>query len=287
MFFTAIQQLALFAQRVRSFTAIEANDQQILLRGAVLEMCFIWSGYLYDSRHRSWPDRKLVRHQPYNSQFNSSSSAAASASAHQEQGANRASNVSPAHFLSAEDLRPLIRSDLFEKHMAFVRSIKELDVDEASIMLLSVIVLLTPDRPGLSDSQAVSAEQERYLVLLRNYMNWRFGESAAAHIYPKLLLKLPDLRELAEALTNYQLLLCREEIEKVHCRLSNLKLDSSPSRSESSVWSLQKDVVGSGRSGRSGGTSESSCSSSRSQFCPETDEQSTSSECSERYLQSD
>lgn len=248
MFFTSIQQLALFAQRVRS--AIEPADQQTLLRGAVLEMCFIWSGFLFDTRANGWPDPKLCRH---------------------------ADAGLP--FLAADDLRPLIRGDLFEKHMTFINSIKELDVDEVSVMLLSVIVLHS-DRPGLSNANAVSQEQERYLILLKHYMNWRFGEPAAALMYPKLLLKLPDLRELAEKLTDYQLLLCREEIEQVHTRLANLKLDATPTAAEQlPQWSLRRDAC----PAVSAGTSAAASPCTSSSFCPETDELSTSSTSTELH----
>lgn len=204
MFFTAIQQFALFSQRISAFTAISPSDQQVLLRGSVLEMCFIWSAYMFDTERMSWPDRRLCR------------------------------GESPIPTLAAADLKPLISQDLFEKHMNFIKSIKEIDVDEPTIMLLSVIVLINPDRAELSNCQSVSQAQETYLILLRNYMNWRYGERATDRLYPKLLLKLPDLREIAEALTDYQLLLCREEIEEVHHRLANLKLDSSSSSSSSS-----------------------------------------------------
>lgn len=242
MFFTSIQQLALFAQRVHLFTAVEPGDQQILLRGAVLEMCFIWSGYLFDVRISAWPDARLCR----------------------------CSTDAGLPFLAADDLRPLIKGDLFEKHMNFIKSFKDLDVDEVSVMLLSVIVLLTSDRPGLSDavSQVVSTEQDRYLMLLKNYMSWRYGERASAHMYPKLLLKLPDLRELSEKLTDYQLLLCRSEVEQVHTRLANLKLDTSPSRAaDQTQWSLHRDAC----------PVSASSSSGTSSFCPETDELSASS----------
>lgn len=239
------------------------------MRGSVLEMCFIWSAYLFDTERMAWPDARQCR------------------------------TDSSLPTLAAHDLKPLISGHLFDKHMDFMRSIKEMEVDEATVMLLSVIVLLSSDRGELTDSHSVSQTQETYLILLRNYMNWRFGERAAGRLYPKLLLKLPDLRELAEALTDYQLLLCREEIEEVHHRLANLKLDSClssspcsssscspPSASSSSTasnldgspsifspWSLRRDAM------------PIPCERDGS-FCPE-DELSTSSESSDKCLHSD
>ncbi|KAI1293538.1 Vitamin D3 receptor B [Halotydeus destructor] len=264
MFFTAIQRLALFAQKVPSFSAIEPEDQQVLLRGSILEMGFVLSSHLYDTVNSCWPDSS--------SRFKGTDGS----------GNNPLTGNTFAPVLTANDLKPLVNQDLYEKHMTFIKSIKSMDIDEVCIILLTVIVLLSPDRTSLSNCRAVSQAQERYLMLLRSYMTWRFGHSVAAILYPKLLLKMPDLRELAETLTDFQLSLGKQEIEQIHQRLSSLKLDKQVPSDQGGhfVWSLRRDALSLPYPLAPTGQRESP-------YCPENDDMSTSSEWSEKYLNSD
>ncbi|RWS24076.1 Vitamin D3 receptor B-like protein [Leptotrombidium deliense] len=219
MFFTAIQQFALFAQRFKTFKEISTADQEVLLRGGVLELCFVRGAFLFDVHSQSWPQSKSQ------------------------------TTACTRPFLAASDLKPLIRDDLIEKHMRFIRIIKDIDVDESTVMLLCVIILLSPDRMGLSDSHIISKQQEYFLILLRKYMNWRYSERISSILYPKLLLTLPELRELSEGHTDYHLWLCREELEEIQSRLSSLRLDpvNTQSCNESSKspfvsWTLRANL---------------------------------------------
>ncbi|XP_023225253.1 thyroid hormone receptor beta-like isoform X1 [Centruroides vittatus] len=198
MFFTVIKQFAHFAQRLDSFSKIPQAEQEVLLRTGVLELCFIRGAYAYDERHCCWPDKRksLYRDSP---------------------------------ILVFEDMKKLVSPTLYEKHMKFIYSVKELEPDEPTIMLLLVIVLLSPDRQGLDKVDVVASEQERFYILMKSYMNWRYGPENTTILYPKLLLRLPDLRELADAHTDYHLRLAKEELEEIQQRLSSLKIVSSAS----------------------------------------------------------
>ncbi|GFY42056.1 vitamin D3 receptor [Trichonephila inaurata madagascariensis] len=134
--------------------------------------------------------------------------------------------------LDSDDIKKLVSSELFEKHMEFIRSIKDLHLDEATIMLLLVIVLMSPDRPGLENEVLVAEEQEKFYILMKKYMQWRYGEENTLVLYPKLLLRLPDLRELNDNHTDYNLRLATEEVQQIQQKLSSLKIDSCFQRSE-------------------------------------------------------
>ncbi|RWS14808.1 Vitamin D3 receptor B-like protein [Dinothrombium tinctorium] len=240
MFFTAIQQFALFAQRFEAFKKISPTDQEILLRGGVLELCFVRGAFLFDLESQSWLQSKST-------------------------------SCSPLPYLAAADLKPLIRDDLVEKHMRFIKMIKDIDVDESTIMLLCVIILLSPDRPGLTDPHFISKQQEFFLILLRKYMNWRYSERKSSTLYPKLLLTLPELRELSEGHTDYHLWLCREELEEIQIRLSSLRLDplgsqcsnDPASKAQLVSWSLRANLQK-----RTSSFDESSTSSESSEKLP-------------------
>lgn len=196
MFFTVVKQFAHFSQRLETFSKIRHHDQEILLRTGVLELCFIRGAYVYDEKLARWPHtgKPLYRDSPT---------------------------------LDSEDIKKLVSPELFDKHMEFIRSIKELDPDEATTMLLLTIVLLSPDRPGLEDEELVTEEQEKFYLLMKKYMTWRYGKDNTAILYPKLLLRLPDLRELTDNHTDYNLRLAKEEMQEIQQKLSSLQIDSS------------------------------------------------------------
>ncbi|XP_054168070.1 thyroid hormone receptor beta-like [Oppia nitens] len=187
IFFTAIQQFALFVHQFDSFASIPAQDKQILLKGGVLELCFLKGAFSYDLRGKHWRYDE------------------------------RSSGV-----IYSDNLQSLVTKDLLEKHMQFIKTIKILNLDEPTFTMLTLVILLTSDREGLTASQLVQKEQEKYLLLMKAYMNWRYGSQRSSLLFPKLLLKLTDLRELAEAHTDYQLLLGRHELQQIQHKLSTL-----------------------------------------------------------------
>lgn len=195
MFFTAVKQFTNFSQKLSAFRMILQHDQEILLRTGVLELCFVRGAYVYDEKLARWPHtgKPLYRDSPA---------------------------------LDAEDIKKLVSAELFEKHMQFIRSIKELHPDEATTMLLLVIILLSPDRPGLRNEHLVAEEQEKFYILMKKYMSWRYGEENTVILYPKLLLRLPDLRELNDYHTDYNLRLGSDEMQQIQQKLSSLKIDS-------------------------------------------------------------
>ena len=200
IFFTAIQQFTLFAQRFQSFTCISNHDKQILLRNGVLELCFLRGAFNYDMKGKYW-------------RYDERSDAV----------------------IYSDHLEIMVTKDLLEKHMHFIKTIKRLHLDEPTYTLLSLIVLLSSDRETLVDSHLVQREQERYLLLLKKYMNWRYGIRMSSLLYPKLLLKLTDLRELAETHTDYHLSLCRQELNQIRQKLSSLSIRGDATEIDSSI----------------------------------------------------
>ena len=77
--------------------------------------------------------------------------------------------------LSLEDVQRLLSPQLAEMHLTFISSMHKLQVDEPTIMLLSLITLFTPERADLVDRQSISRAQEEYILLLERYCNWKYG----------------------------------------------------------------------------------------------------------------
>src|SRR6218665_1128102 len=88
---------------------------------------------------------------------------------------------------------------LFEQHMKFVRSLTlDLNVDETSMILLLVIALFSPDRENLSDRQLVTEQKEKHCLLLKKHLESIHQPAVARSLFPKMLLKLADVRNLNE-----------------------------------------------------------------------------------------
>lgn len=104
---------------------------------------------------------------------------------------------------SAMKLEQLERAEtglgLFDDHMRFVRTLAvDLKADETTLILLLVISLFSPDRDNLEHKELVAAEQERYSMLLRSYLESIHPLPVARVIYPRLLMTLTDIRNLNE-----------------------------------------------------------------------------------------
>ena len=83
--------------------------------------------------------------------------------------------------------------ELFAKYTKFIKSIHEMNMDQISVIILCIILLLTPDRVGLAPSsiEYINRQQEKYLLLLQRYMTWKFGHAASSVLFPNCYLNYP------------------------------------------------------------------------------------------------
>ena len=70
-------------------------------------------------------------------------------------------------------------------HMQFINGIQELGADEATVMILLLIVLFYPERAALEASDCIERVQEKYLLLLNKYVQWRYGPKGT-RTFPKV-----------------------------------------------------------------------------------------------------
>ena len=107
-------------------------------------------------------------------------------------------------FKSPEEYTPLT-SDLvqcFDQHMQFVTSLAvTLAADKVAVLLLFYISLFSPDRPGIKDKEAISEQQTKYADLLQRYLAEKLPADVAKVRFPKLLMRLTELRSLTMAHT--------------------------------------------------------------------------------------
>lgn len=167
MFGTLIRRFAVYARMMETFTNLPSEDQRVLLKHGVLEMCILRGAQLYDPVANRWPkvDSSIFKTTP---------------------------------MLKLDNITQLTSSLVFRKHMEFVVFIQQLHLDEPSVMLLVLIVLFTK-RPGLLRPETVEKCQAYYVSLLERYFDWRFGPLLSKEMFNQLLTKLSDLRALSDA----------------------------------------------------------------------------------------
>lgn len=91
-------------------------------------------------------------------------------------------------------LRALGMSSLLDAMFEFSETLSSLGLEPDEMALFMAVVLVSADRSGISDMQAVEQLQEGLIRALRSLITRRRPDDTA--LFPKLLLRLPDLRTL-------------------------------------------------------------------------------------------
>ncbi|XP_043545381.1 thyroid hormone receptor beta isoform X1 [Chiloscyllium plagiosum] len=71
-------------------------------------------------------------------------------------------------------------------------SLSAFNLDDSEVALLQAVLLMSSDRPGLTSIDKVERIQESFLLAFEHYINYR--KHNVAHFWPKLLMKVTDLR---------------------------------------------------------------------------------------------
>jgi len=96
-------------------------------------------------------------------------------------------------------MQRLVSRELFEMHITFIFHMKRLRIDEPIAMLLIMTVLFSPERISMESRVRINQSQEKYLMLLKKYVSWKFGTTAGSRIYPQVfcyLIKMYSYNDL-------------------------------------------------------------------------------------------
>lgn len=89
--------------------------------------------------------------------------------------------------------------EIYSEHMKFITSFNTAAKWDKPTMILAMIInLFSPDRQGLQNKEIVANAEEHYSFLLQAYLRSKYAYYEARSIYPKLLLKLTDVRSYGE-----------------------------------------------------------------------------------------
>lgn len=190
----SVRRVIDMSKKIKSFKALSQSDQISLLKGGSIELLIIRSVITFDSEKMQFLD-------PYDKEKDA---------------------------MTADQLRNGQGNGLFDEHMRFVRTLAvDLQADETVLILLLTIALYSPDRPQVVDKAYVAQEQERYAMLLQHYLASRHPPHITRWMYPKLLMKLVDIRNLNEEHSQVLLKINPEGIQPLMKEVLDLNADKN------------------------------------------------------------
>src|SRR6218665_120582 len=178
----SVRRVIEMAKRIPEFKALSQVEQIHLLKGGSIELLILRSVMTFDKEKQHFLD-------PVD---------------HEETRAMKLEQLE-----QAED-----GTGLFKDQLKFVQSLSiDLNADLTTLILLLVISLFSPDRENLECRNLVAQVQERYTILLKNYLESIYPTHISRVLLPKLLMKLTDIRNLNEEHTQVLLKVNPEGIQ--------------------------------------------------------------------------
>ncbi|KAL5017489.1 hypothetical protein ScPMuIL_007078 [Solemya velum] len=114
--------------------------------------------------------------------------------------------------------------ELHDSHTKYCRSLKAVVKDDLHIMaMLQAIVIFNPDGQNIISRSTVSDIQDKYIILLKHYMESIWTFEYARDYYPFVLQKIAELKGLSEEHASVLLQVNPNKIEPLMLEVLNLK----------------------------------------------------------------
>uniref|UniRef100_A0A1A8EJS2 Nuclear receptor subfamily 1, group D, member 4a n=2 Tax=Nothobranchius korthausae TaxID=1143690 RepID=A0A1A8EJS2_9TELE len=156
-FTPAVKEVVEFAKGIPGFQELSQQDQVMLLKSGTFQVLMVWFCTLFNAKERTVT---FLNGQTY----------------------------------PLSTLRVLGMGSLLDAMFEFSEKLGSLGLEPDEMALFMAVVLVSADRSGISDMQAVEQLQEGLIRALRSLISRRRPDDSA--LFPKLLLRLPDLRTL-------------------------------------------------------------------------------------------
>uniref|UniRef100_A0A8C2CST1 Nuclear receptor subfamily 1, group D, member 4b n=1 Tax=Cyprinus carpio TaxID=7962 RepID=A0A8C2CST1_CYPCA len=156
-FTPAVKEVVEFAKSIPGFQALSQHDQVMLLKAGTFQVLMVRFCSLFDAKERTVT---FLNGQTY----------------------------------PLASLRVLGMGGLLDAMFEFSEKLGNMGLEADEMALFMAVVLVSADRSGISDVGAVEQLQEDLIGALRALITRRRPEDSS--LFPKLLLRLPDLRTL-------------------------------------------------------------------------------------------
>ncbi|XP_053725196.1 nuclear receptor subfamily 1, group D, member 4b [Synchiropus splendidus] len=156
-FTPAVKEVVEFAKSIPGFQTLSQHDQVMLLKSGTFQVLMVRFCSLFDPKERTVT---FLNGQTY----------------------------------SLASLRALGMGTLLDNMFEFSEKLSSLGLEPDEMALFMAVVLVSADRSGIVDMGAVEQLQENLIKALRSLISSRRPDDST--LFPKLLLRLPDLRTL-------------------------------------------------------------------------------------------
>ncbi|XP_067095962.1 nuclear receptor subfamily 1, group D, member 4b [Osmerus mordax] len=156
-FTPAVKEVVEFAKSIPGFQSLSQHDQVMLLKSGTFQVLMVRFCSLFDPKERTVT---FLNGQTY----------------------------------SLASLRALGMGSLLDAMFDFSEKLGSLGLEPDEMALFMAVVLVSADRSGVADVGAVELLQDSLIKALRSLITRRRPDDSA--LFPKLLLRLPDLRTL-------------------------------------------------------------------------------------------
>ncbi|OXA44789.1 Thyroid hormone receptor beta [Folsomia candida] len=184
---TVIRRCVCFARMIPEFQRLSLHDQTNLLRRSVMEMAILRDSVIYDFTAHAYTCNSDVDQYPE---------------------------------VTVEECDMLWPGEISDMYVQLCTRIQTLCPDEASIMLLTPLVLFS-DSGGndscteFEDRSAINSAQEYYSRLLEKYLKKVYGDEKGKQIFPRLLSKLPDVTQASQLHQGIPLNMTEDQMGKI------------------------------------------------------------------------
>lgn len=121
-------------------------------------------------------------------------------------------------------IRHGLGEQLYNEHMKIISSFNEIAKWEKAILVLVMIInLFNPDRPGVSDKEQVQRAGERYSLLLQAFLRSKYTFYEARQVFPLLLIKINAVRQYSELCAQHIARVSPEELEPLMKEVFNMR----------------------------------------------------------------
>ncbi|XP_059154197.1 nuclear hormone receptor HR96-like [Physella acuta] len=113
---------------------------------------------------------------------------------------------------------------LHNNHVYYCQRVKSMALDDCSLYaLLQALIIFDPSGANLSSREFVSSLQDRYILLLKHYLESKFSYEFAKEYYVSALDRICDLRALSEEHAKVLLQVNPIDVEPLMLEVLNLK----------------------------------------------------------------
>ena len=133
-------------------------------------------------------------------------------------------NQAREHKMDPKIIQEQLGQSMYREHVKFVTSLHQLTRSDRTIMtLLFVIELFSPDRANIGNKEGIAVAQEKFSLWLQCYLQSIMSVNEAKSLYPKLLVKLLDVRNLGESSAKLASHLDIQKLEPLLIEVFNLQ----------------------------------------------------------------